>query len=95
MAALSVVLGSSERTSECLAIMGVLTALMLAFVLHVTPFDDNDGDRSVTSQLTTKADKTQASALAATIAGCAAGFLCKVTEGRGAALDTIVGASGL
>ena len=72
--------------------MGVLTALMLAFVLHVTPFDDNDGDRSVTSQFTTKTDKTQASALAATIAGCAAGFLCKVTEGRGAALDAIVGA---
>jgi hypothetical protein len=91
MAALSVLLGSSARTSECLAIMGVLTGLVLAFVLRVTPFDDNDGDRSIQSQLTTKADKTQASALAATIAGCAAGYLCKVTEDRGAALDAIVG----
>ena len=90
MASLSVLLGSSARAAVCMALMGLLTAALLAFVLLVKPFKDDRSILSASTEMMTAADKMQASAFAATIAACIVGFLCALTEDRGAGLDALL-----
>ena len=90
MASLSVLLGSSARAAVCMALMGLLTTAMLAFVLRVKPFKDDRSILSASTEMMTAADKMQASAYAATIAACTIGFLCALTKDRGAGLDALL-----
>jgi hypothetical protein len=90
MASLSVLLGSSARAAMCMGLMGLLTAVLLAFVLFVKPFKDDSSILSKTTETMTSADKMQASAFAATIVACTVGFVCALTEGRGAGLNALL-----
>ena len=71
MASLAVLLGSSAKAPTCLALMALVTAALLVFVLVVKPFDDGSHE---SPEMLTKADKLQADALGATLTGTAVGF---------------------
>ena len=90
MVSCSVLLGSSARAAPCMALMGLLTAALLAFVLLVKPFKDDRSILSASTEVMTAADKMQATAFAATIAACTIGFLCALTKDRGVALDAVL-----
>jgi hypothetical protein len=78
MASLAVLLGSSVRAPTCLALTALVTAALLVFVLVVKPFDDGSHE---SPEMLTSADKLQAYALSATLAGMAVGFVCALAAG--------------
>ena len=73
MASLAVLLDSSGRATTCLALMALVTAALLVFVLVVKPFDDGSHE---SPEMLTSADKLQAYALSATLAATAIGLVC-------------------
>jgi hypothetical protein len=91
MSSCAVLLSSRANASLCLALMGLVTAAMLAFVLSVKPFNDNEDDRP-SEEAMTSADRKQAWALGATVAATLVGFGCAQTKDRGEGMDAAIAA---
>lgn len=91
MSSCAVLLSSRANASLCLALMGLVTATMLKFVLTVKPFkDDDDDDDHLSALVMTSADRKQAWALAATMAATMVGFGCAQTKNRGDIMDAAI-----
>ena len=91
MSSCAVMLSSRANASLCLVLMGLVTAAMLAFVLSVKPFNDNEDDRP-SEEAMTSADRKQAWALGATVAATLVGFGCAQTKDRGEGMDAAIAA---
>ena len=94
---ISVLLGSSANAPTCLALMALVTAALLVFVLVVKPFDDGSHE---SPEMLTSADKLQAYALSATLAATAVGFVCvqsadSLGDGGEAAVSVLIAIIGV
>ena len=89
MTAVSVLLGTAAKAMVCLSLMALATAGALAFVLVVKPFADGD-QSSVDADEMTRADKTQALSLGATLVAIAIGFTCLLIPDRSDTVDGVI-----
>ena len=87
MVACTVMLGSSERTNECLLGMACTTSGLLLFVVRVKPFDDGSTEDP---EHLTGADKMQAYSLVATLTALIIALICKQSPDRSEDFDLLV-----
>ena len=87
MVACTVMLGSSERTNECLLGMACATSGLLLFVVRVKPFDDGSTEDP---EHLTGADKMQAYSLVATLTALLIALICKQNPDRSEDFDLLV-----
>jgi hypothetical protein len=80
-------LGSSERTNECLLGMACATSGLLLFVVRVKPFDDGSTEDP---EHLTGADKMQAYSLVATLTALLIALICKQNPDRSEDFDLLV-----